>query len=27
VTGRLQELFFGLFSGSTPDGHGWLERV
>lgn len=27
VTGRLQELFFGLFSGSTPDTHGWLEPV
>jgi branched-chain amino acid aminotransferase len=27
VTGRLQELFFGLFNGSTPDTHGWLERV
>ena len=25
VTGRLQELFFGLFSGKTPDTHGWLE--
>jgi branched-chain amino acid aminotransferase len=27
VTGRLQKLFFGLFSGETPDHHGWLERV
>jgi branched-chain amino acid aminotransferase len=27
VTGRLQELFFGLFKGTTPDRHGWLERV
>jgi branched-chain amino acid aminotransferase len=25
VTGRLQELFFGLFKGSTPDTRGWLE--
>src|SRR5689334_8538007 len=25
VTGRLQELFFGLFNGKTPDKHGWLE--
>jgi branched-chain amino acid aminotransferase len=25
VTGKLQELFFGLFSGKTPDKHGWLE--
>jgi branched-chain amino acid aminotransferase len=27
VTRRLQELFFGLFTGSTPDKHGWLEYV
>ena len=27
VTRRLQELFFGLFTGTTPDRHGWLERV
>lgn len=27
VTRRLQELFFGLFDGRTPDVHGWLERV
>jgi branched-chain amino acid aminotransferase len=27
VTRRMQELFFGLFNGSTPDTHGWLERV
>lgn len=27
LTGRLQELFFGLFKGTTPDRHGWLERV
>jgi branched-chain amino acid aminotransferase len=27
VTQRIQELFFGLFSGSTPDRHGWLEPL
>ena len=27
VTRRLQELFFGLFNGSTEDKRGWLERV
>jgi branched-chain amino acid aminotransferase len=27
VTRRLQELFFGLFDGSTADRHGWLEPV
>lgn len=27
VTGQLQELFFGLFSGKTPDKYGWLEPV
>ncbi|NZA25302.1 branched-chain amino acid transaminase [Luteimonas sp. SJ-92] len=27
VTQRLQALFFGLFDGTTPDRHGWLERV
>ena len=27
VTGRMQELFFGLFSGKTPDKYGWLEPV
>ena len=27
VTLRLQELFFGLFDGRTPDNHGWLEKV
>ncbi|KGM57394.1 branched-chain amino acid aminotransferase [Lysobacter arseniciresistens ZS79] len=27
VTRRLQELFFGLFDGSTPDRHGWLEPL
>ena len=25
VTRRIQEMFFGLFSGSTADKHGWLE--
>ncbi len=27
VTARVQELFFGLFSGKTPDRYGWLEPV
>ena len=27
VTRRLQALFFGLFDGSTPDTHGWLEPL
>ena len=27
VTKRMQDLFFGLFTGSTPDKHGWLEPV
>jgi len=27
VTRRLQELFFGLFDGTTPDRYGWLEPV
>ncbi|HSC47604.1 MAG TPA: branched chain amino acid aminotransferase, partial [Gammaproteobacteria bacterium] len=27
VTRRMQELFFGLFKGTTPDTHGWLEAV
>ena len=25
VTRRIQDLFFGLFNGSTADKHGWLE--
>ncbi len=25
ITKKLQDLFFGLFSGETPDTHGWLE--
>ena len=27
VTRRMQELFFGLFSGKTADTYGWLEYV
>lgn len=27
VTRRMQALFFGLFDGSTPDRHGWLEMA
>lgn len=27
ITRRMQELFFGLFDGSTPDKYGWLERL
>jgi branched-chain amino acid aminotransferase len=27
VTRRIQDLFFGLFDGSTPDRYGWLEAV
>jgi len=27
VTRRLQDLFFGLFKGTTPDVHGWLEPL
>ncbi len=27
VTARIQELFFGLFSGKTKDQRGWLEPV
>lgn len=27
LTLRIQELFFGLFEGRTPDKHGWLERL
>ena len=27
VTRRVQDLFFGLFEGRTPDTHGWLEIV
>ena len=27
VTEALQSAFFGLFSGKTPDKHGWLELV
>jgi branched-chain amino acid aminotransferase len=27
VTRRIQDLYFGLFDGRTPDSHGWLEFV
>ncbi|MDQ3617143.1 MAG: branched-chain amino acid transaminase, partial [Pseudomonadota bacterium] len=27
VTRRIQELFFGLFDGTTPDKYGWLEPL
>ena len=27
VTRRMQALYFGLFDGSTPDPHGWLEAL
>ncbi|TZF90110.1 branched-chain amino acid transaminase [Cognatilysobacter lacus] len=27
VTRRIQELFFGLFEGGTPDRYGWLEPL
>ena len=27
MTLHMQELFFGLFKGTTPDKHGWLEPV
>ncbi|MGA9333301.1 MAG: branched-chain amino acid transaminase [Rudaea sp.] len=27
LTKRVQELFFGLFEGKTPDKYGWLEMV
>ncbi|MFD0739250.1 branched-chain amino acid transaminase [Lysobacter koreensis] len=27
LTRRIQELFFGLFDGSTPDKYGWLEAL
>ncbi|MGA9853483.1 MAG: branched-chain amino acid transaminase [Gammaproteobacteria bacterium] len=27
VTKKMQELFFGLFEGRTPDKYGWLESV
>lgn len=27
LTDRMQELFFGLFDGRTPDRHGWLEAL
>ncbi|TNJ33739.1 branched-chain amino acid transaminase [Arenimonas terrae] len=27
LTRRIQDLFFGLFDGRTPDKYGWLENV
>ncbi|GAB3729038.1 branched-chain amino acid transaminase [Luteimonas pelagia] len=27
VTRRMQDLFFGLFDGRTPDRHGWLDPI
>ena len=27
MTKKIQDLFFGLFSGKTPDKHGWLEAL
>jgi len=27
LTAKVQKLFFGLFEGTTPDPHGWLEYV
>ena len=27
LTQRIQSMFFGLFDGSTPDKHGWLEPL
>ena len=27
VTRRLQQLFFGLFDGTTPDTRGWLDYL
>ena len=27
LTLRMQDMFFGLFDGSTPDRHGWLELL
>lgn len=27
VTRQIQDLFFGLFEGRTPDRHGWLELL
>jgi branched-chain amino acid aminotransferase len=27
ITQKMQELFFGLFDGRTPDKYGWLEPV
>jgi branched-chain amino acid aminotransferase len=27
ITEKLQKIFFGLFTGITPDRHGWLDPV
>ena len=27
VTRKIQNAFFGLFTGETPDSHGWLELI
>ena len=27
LTKKMQDLFFGLFSGTTEDKHGWLEAL
>jgi branched-chain amino acid aminotransferase len=27
LTRRMQDLFFGLFDGRTPDRHGWLDPL
>ena len=27
LTLRMQDMFFGLFNGRTPDKYGWLEPV
>jgi branched-chain amino acid aminotransferase len=27
VTKRIQEAFFGLFTGETEDKYGWLDQV
>ena len=27
LTRQLQDLFFGLFEGRTPDRHGWLQKL
>ena len=27
MTKQIQDLFFGLFNGKTPDKYGWLEAL